>query len=194
MFRSLRTGAASAISSMASRSIVFSLRPASWREALVLLDLLDHVLDALVVAGVEPLDGRHHVGLGGDRPLHLDAQEHPQAVERRGVLRLGHRHRDALVFLVLRDRHDLVSRGHALVDQLGHLGGDRHVGQLDHLHAKLLAQRLEHLVFLDQTHPHRHLAQQLGAGALLLLEHLPEGFLVEVAHVDHDRAESSRHA
>ena len=31
-------------------------------------------------------------------------------------------------------------------------------------------------------------------GPLLLLEHLPEGFLVEVAHVDHDRAESSRHS
>ncbi len=31
------------------------------------------------------------------------------------------------------------------------------------------------------------------AGPLLLLEHLPEGFLVEVTHVDHDRAESSCH-
>ena len=146
------------------------------------------------MAGVEPLDGRHHVGLGGHRPLHVDAQEEPQAVERGGVLRLGHRHRDALVFLVLRERHDLVSRGHALADQLGHLAGDRHVGQLDHLHAELLAQRLEHLVFLDQPHPHGDLAQELAAGPLLLLEHLPEGFLVEVAHVDHDRAESSRHA
>ena len=41
--------------------------------------------------------------------------------------------------------------------------------------------------------PHRDLAQQLRPGPLLLLEHLPEGFLVEVPHVDHDRAESSRH-
>ena len=125
MFRSLRTGAASAISSIASRSIVFSLRPGQRRQALVLLDLLDDVLDALVVAGVEPLDRRHHVGLGRDRPLDLGAQEHPQAVERRRVLRLGHRHRDALVLLVLRDRHDLVGRRHALVDQLGQLGRDR---------------------------------------------------------------------
>ena len=34
MFSSLRTGAASAISSMASRSIVFSLRLASWARPL----------------------------------------------------------------------------------------------------------------------------------------------------------------
>ena len=59
---------------------------------------------------------------------------------------------------------------------------------------ELLAQRLEDLVLLHQAHAHRHLAQQLGAGPLLLLEHLPQGLLVEVAHVDHDRAESSRHA
>ena len=116
-----------------------------------------------------------------------------QAVERRRVLRLGHRHRHALVFLVLRDRHDLVRGRHALIDQLGQLGRDRDVGQLDHLHAKLLAQGLHHLVFLDQIHPNRHLAEQLRARALLLLEHLPQGFLVEVTHVDHDRAESSRH-
>ena len=193
MFSSLRTGAASAISSMASRSIVFSLRPASFCKPLVLLDLLDDVLDALVVAGVEPLDGRHHVGLGGDRPLDLRAQEHLQAVERGRVLRLGHRDRQALVLLVLRDRHDLVGGGHALVDQLGQLGGDRDVRQLDHLHPELLAQRLQDLVFLDHAHAHRHLAEQVGAGAFLLLEHLPEGLLVQVTHVDHDRAESSRH-
>ena len=126
MFRSLRTGAASAISSIASRSIVFSLRFRNALQALVLLDLLDDVLDRLLVAGVEPLDRRHDVGLGRDHPLDLDAQEHPQAVERRGVLRLGHRDRDALVLLVLRDRHDLVRRRHGLVDQLGQLGGDRH--------------------------------------------------------------------
>ena len=68
------------------------------------------------------------------------------------------------------------------------------VGQLDHLHAELLAERLEHLVLLDQAQPDGHLAEQLVAGPLLLLEDLPEGVLVEVAHVDHDRAESSRHA
>ncbi len=167
--------------------------PGQRRETLVLLDLLDDVLDALVVAGIEPLDGRHHVGLGGDRPLDLGREKHLQAVERRRVLRLGHRDRQALVFLVLRDRHDLVRRRHALIDQLGELGRDRDVGQLDHLHAKLLAQGLHDLVFLDQIHAHRHLAQQLRARALLLLEHLPQGFLVEVTHVDHDCAESSRH-
>ena len=162
-------------------------------QALVFLDLLDDVLNALVMAGVQPLDGRHHVGLGRDRPLDLGAQKHLQAVERRRVLRLRHRHRQALVFLVLRDRHDLVGGRHALVDQLGQLGRDRDVGQLDHLHPELLAQRLQDLVFLDQPHAHRDLAQQLGAGTLLLLDHLPEGFLVEVTHVDHDRAESSGH-
>ena len=144
-------------------------------EALVLLDLLDHVLDGLVMAGVEPLDGGHHVGLGGDRPFHVHAQEEAQAVDRGGVLRLGHGHRDGLVFLVLRDRHDLVSRGHALAHELGHLGGDRHVVQPDHLHAKLFAECLEHLVFLDEAHPHGDLAQELAAGALLLFENLPEG-------------------
>ncbi len=54
-------------------------------------------------------------------------------------------------------------------------------------------KRLEDLVFLDHAHAHGHLAQQIRARALLLLEHLPEGFLVEVTHVDHDRAEFSRH-
>ncbi len=179
---------------MASRSIVVRVPVGKLRQALVLLDLLDHVLDRLVVAGVEPLDGGHHVGLGGHRPLHVHAQKEPQAVDRGRVLGLGHGHRDALVLLVLRQRHDLVSGGHALAHQLGHLGRNGDVVELDHLHAKLLAQGLEHLVLLDHAHPHRDLAQKLGAGALLLLEQLPEAVLVEVAHVDHDRAKSSRHA
>jgi hypothetical protein len=48
-------------------------------------------------------------------------------------------------------------------------------------------------VFLDHAHAHGHFAQQVGAGTFLLFQHLPKGFLVEVTHVDHDRAESSSH-
>ena len=152
MFRSFRTGAASAISSIASRSIVFSLR---FGELLTApcpcsISLTTSWIDSCL-PGVEPLDRRHHLALGGDHPLDLDPQERPEAVQRRRVLRLGHRDRDALVLLVLRDRHDLEGRRHRLVDQLGQLGRDGHVAELDHLHAELLAQRLEDLVLVDQA-------------------------------------------
>ncbi len=163
------------------------------REPLVVLDLLDDVLDRLLLAGVEPGDRRHHVRLGRDHRLDVDPEERLDAVQGRRVARVAHRDGDALVLLVLRDRHDLERRGHRLVDQVGQLRRDRHVAEPDHLHPELLAERLEDLVLGDQAHPGRHLAEQLAVGSLLLLEDLPEGVLVEVAHVHQDRADSTSH-
>ena len=69
MFRSFRTGAASAISSIASRSIVFSFRLRELGEPLVVLDLPDDVLDRLLLAGIESGDRRQDVRLGRDDAL-----------------------------------------------------------------------------------------------------------------------------
>ena len=69
MFRSFRTGAASAISSIASRSIVFSFRfwncesPLSFSICLT-TSWIDSCLPAY-----KPGDRRQDVGLGRDHPL-----------------------------------------------------------------------------------------------------------------------------
>jgi hypothetical protein len=55
---------------------VLQAAPGQFREIFVLLDLLDDVLDALVVARIEPLDRGHHVWLRGDGSLDLGAQKH----------------------------------------------------------------------------------------------------------------------
>ena len=194
MFRSLRTGAASAISSMASRSIVFSLRFGNCCRPLSCSICLTTSWIDSCVPGVEPLDRRHHLGLGGDHPLDLDAQERSAGCRASsGFCGSAIATVTLLSFLFCEIGTTLNAVAIVSLTSSVSSAGIVIVGQLHHLHPELLAQRLQDLVLLDQPHADRHLAEQLAVGPLLLLEDLPEVLLVEVAHVHQDRAESSRH-
>ncbi len=157
MLSSLRTGAAEAISSSEARS----KGPSSSRLLVEtrLLELVDHLLDAVFLVGIVAFDGLLDVVQVRDGPPHVVAEEVSQVVERRHILRIGHG--DGQHVVLQRDRHDLVDVGHRLRDDLQHIGGDGRLRQADDRHAPLLGQGLGHLGLGDQSHADGHLADDL---------------------------------
>ena len=74
------------------------------------------------------------------------------------------------------------------------LGRDRRVGQVDHLHAHLLGQRLGQLLVGDQAHLLGDLAEHLAGLLLLLLQQHLQLVVVDEAQVDQNLTDApNRH-
>ena len=146
MFKSLRTGALSARASTLVRSSAPSLLQGLGRRRQrgVLLHVGDQRLDALAPRRVVAVQRPRHVLLRGHHRPDVVAQEAPQLVDDRQLLRIAHGDRQRVVLEA--DGHDAVELGHGLGDVGQHVGRHHHVGQADHLHAHLLGQPLGQLL------------------------------------------------
>ena len=187
MLSSLRTGAAEAISSSEARSNA-PLLVASFVEPR-LLELVDHLFDAVLLVGVVPLDRLLDVVQIRDGPAHVVTQKVPQVVQGGHVLRIGHGDGENVV--LERDGHDLVDVGHRLRNDFQHVGRDVRLRQADDRHAPLLGQGFGHLRLGDEAHADRHLADDLTGTLLLLFQNVPELVLGEISEVDQDLSQTS---
>ena len=182
---SLRTGAASAISTRLARSMLVSLLSAA--QLGVGLQLLDDVDDALFLAGVELGHGLGDGRRRGQQGHHfVDAQQVAQVVHRRHVGRVADG--DGQHLVLEGQRQDLVDVGHRLGHQRQRLRLRLDFLEVGDLEAVLFGQGLEQLVLVDEALRHGRLPGR-HAGVLGLVEDVPELVVVDEAEVDEHLAE-----
>jgi len=151
-------------------------------QILVVLHVADKLLDALAAAGVVALQRVEHVALAGHHRTDVVAEEAPQLVGDRQLLRVAHGDRQTVVSKA--DRQNSIQRGHRLRDVSDNLGRNHHVAEVDQLHAELFGQRLGKLGVVDQAHADGHLADQLTRPLLLLLDQRFELLVGDETQVD----------
>ena len=160
------------------------------RQVGVLFHVGDQALDALAAGGIIPREGLEHVLFRRHHGPHLVAQEAPQLVDHRQLLRIAHRNREHVVLEP--DGHHAVELGHRLGDHGQHVGRHDELGQADDLQAHLLGQPLHEVLVAQQAHADGHLAKQLGGPLPLLLQDYLYPILAEETEVDQDLSDASQ--
>ena len=161
-------------------------------EASVLRHLFEagnHILDAVLLGGIMLEDRLLHGLRRGDRSSHLHADEVSQIVESSQVLGISHGHGKHTV--THRDRHDLVDFGHRRRNKVHDLRGDVRFRQIDDRHAPLLGERFRQLLIRNQPELESHLPQNFTGALLLLLKHVPELILGQIAEIHQDLSKTT---